>query len=278
MAYNTIEISEYSGEPVELYTFTRNTTEWRYTSYSENVTFEGKEYLTGQLERSSYSSTSDLKKSYLKVVMSRKLDFLNQFIATSPTDVITLEIKETHIGDVDEEVITTWKGNVINVKFFEDFAEVRIEPLFNSLKRAGLRRVYQINCPHVLYGNECKIAKNSFAITAALDSVSGNLITSSAFIQSGDAVNDPTWYVGGFVEYTHDGVTDRRFITNHDNGAGTLTLNLSFVGLNTGDTVTVYAGCNHTPATCNSKFNNILNYGGFPHIPNKNPMDGTPVF
>jgi uncharacterized phage protein (TIGR02218 family) len=34
-----------------------------------------------------------------------------------------------------------------------------------------------------------------------------------------------------------------------------------------GDTVTLYAGCDRTMATCNSKFNNLANFGGQPFIP-----------
>ena len=34
-----------------------------------------------------------------------------------------------------------------------------------------------------------------------------------------------------------------------------------------GDTFTVYYGCDHTPGTCQSKFNNLANFRGFPYIP-----------
>jgi uncharacterized phage protein (TIGR02218 family) len=35
----------------------------------------------------------------------------------------------------------------------------------------------------------------------------------------------------------------------------------------TGDTFTVYQGCDHTPGTCSSKFNNLPNFRGFPYVP-----------
>jgi uncharacterized phage protein (TIGR02218 family) len=34
-----------------------------------------------------------------------------------------------------------------------------------------------------------------------------------------------------------------------------------------GDTFTVYYGCDHTPGTCQSKFNNLVNFRGFPYVP-----------
>jgi hypothetical protein len=35
----------------------------------------------------------------------------------------------------------------------------------------------------------------------------------------------------------------------------------------TGDGFTVYYGCDHTPGTCQSKFNNLANFRGFPSVP-----------
>jgi hypothetical protein len=34
-----------------------------------------------------------------------------------------------------------------------------------------------------------------------------------------------------------------------------------------GDTFTIYYGCDHTPGTCQSKFNNLANFRGFPYVP-----------
>lgn len=38
-----------------------------------------------------------------------------------------------------------------------------------------------------------------------------------------------------------------------------------------GDGCTARAGCRHTTDDCTTKFSNIANFGGFPHIPNRNP-------
>jgi len=34
-----------------------------------------------------------------------------------------------------------------------------------------------------------------------------------------------------------------------------------------GDTFNVAFGCDHTQATCQSKFNNLINFRGFPYVP-----------
>ena len=42
-----------------------------------------------------------------------------------------------------------------------------------------------------------------------------------------------------------------------------------------GDDVIAYAGCDKLNSTCHTKFNNIVNFGGFPFIPSDNPFTGT---
>lgn len=42
-----------------------------------------------------------------------------------------------------------------------------------------------------------------------------------------------------------------------------------------GTKLSLYAGCDKLNTTCNQKFSNILNFGGFPFIPNDNPFTGT---
>ena len=275
MAFDTIESSEFF-QPVELYQFKRGIFTWNYTSADTDIVFETVNYESVQIRRGNITSTQDLGKTGLKLTLSRRVAFVTQFISTSPTDVITLTVTRIHFGQPDKAI--TWRGRVVNVKFVENEAQVTCQPIFNSLRRPGLRRVYQINCPHVLYGPECTVAKASFSTLATLTGVSGNVLTSPSFVITTPTFN-VDWFIGGFVEFNNSGLFDKRFITDHNNTTGAITLNLPFgTELAVGAQVTAFPGCRHTTTVCSGKFNNIANYGGFPFIPQKNPMDGTPVF
>lgn len=276
MPFNDIEISTYSNEPIELYKFSRGAFNWLYTSSDSDITFEGNVYFAASISRDRIESTQDLGKTDLKIKASRRLSFISQFISEVPTDVIQVTITRVHAGDTGSAI--TWRGRLSNVEFINNEAVLTCIPLLNSIKRPGLRRVYQILCPHVLYGNECGAIKSSFGVAAVLSAVDGISITSSSFIVSINPTFDSNWFVGGYVDFVQSSLTTRRFIVAHDNVSGILTLNLSISGVDVGSTVTAYPGCDHTLATCAGKFSNALNYGGFPNIPSKNPMDGTPVF
>ena len=275
MSFDSIEVSEYF-EPIELYQFTRGTANWRFTSADEDITFQTNLFEAVPISRSRIVSTQEINKSTLKISMSRRNAFVQQFVASSPSDVITLTVYRVHGADFEPSV--TFIGRVSNVDFKENGAEVVVSSNQSMLKRPGLRRAFQTTCPHVLYGEQCKANRALFKTTATLFAASGLTLTSADFIISVNPTFDATWFVGGYVDFVLDGLTNRRFITAHDNVAGTITLNLSFVGITSGDTVAAFAGCDRTPETCVGKFANIDNYGGFPFIPKKNPMDGTPIF
>ncbi len=275
MTFDTTESSEFF-QPFEVYDFTRGVFNWRFTSADADVSFNGNPYEAIPIKRSRIESTQDLGKTTVKLTMIRTASFVQQFIESPPTDIITIAITRVHVSDGTS--VVTFKGRVINVKFSENTAEVTCQPLQTTLRRPGLRKLYQTNCPHVLYGPECGVLIGSFQVNATIDSFTGLTITSTSFIISINPTFDATHFIGGFVSFNQSGLVTKRFITDHDNGTGTLTLNLPISGLSVGAAVTAVAGCDHVVATCAGKFDIVVNYGGFPFIPTKNPMDGTSVF
>lgn len=269
MTYDARERSAFDGYPIELYTFTRGVNLWRYAANDEDKIITGFTFAGAQIERSKIEQNQDMARVPLTLRMDKTILFLNQFRGSPPTDIVQLTLQRYHEGD--GELTTPWVGRVVNVKFMEREAEVRCEPVYTSLRRPTLRRLYQTNCPHVLYSTACGVALAAFRFNTTLTAISGKVITSAAFATKPDG-----YFSGGFVEWGVGGVIERRFITDHV--GQNLTLNLPFLGIPFGAAVSAYPGCDHTLATCASKFANELNYGGQPFYPKKNPMNGTPIY
>lgn len=270
MTYSVYEISEYSGHPIELYEFKYGAKAFRYTSFDQDVLYNGQIYSATTIKRSGIDSSQEFAKATLTFNMPRDELFPQQFISTAPANIIQVTIQRFHNGDTSG--VVTWKGRVNNVSFEENEATIDCSSVISTLKRPGLRRTYQKQCPHILYGTSCGLSRSVFSTFATIATITGNVITSSVFSLQTDG-----YYTGGMVEYNDpDGVVLTRFITDHV--GTTLTLNIVPTGMSIGDTVTAAAGCDHTPTTCKTKFSNLDNYGGWPYIPQKNPMDGTPIF
>lgn len=272
MAYSTFEKSAYNGAPIELYEFSRAATVyWRYTSADTDQTYFGSTYDSISIKRNSFEVSQTVEAVSLSITIPITAAFPQLYIASPPSEPVAFTLRRFH--DQDTEVVSIWIGRVTNVEFKEETVEVLCESVYTSLRRPTLRRLYQRSCPHVLYNQvdgSCTLDKNNFKVSALLTAVSGLNLSSAAF-----SVGDG-YFTGGFVEVVSGGVTNRRFITNHV--GDTITVNLQLLGAAAGVTISAYPGCKHNLTDCNTKFNNILNYGGTPWIPIKNPMGGTRVF
>lgn len=267
MTYNSQERSYQGGAPVELYLFARGLQVWRYTSTDSDITFDGNSWESAVIQRSNIETTPEQSRNALTITCPRDLPIADLFRVAPPSDVISLTVYRYHRGDGDSAVI--WMGRVLNVQWQGAEARMSCEPVSLSFGRTGLRRLYQTACPHVLYGTACGVDKAGQAHEAEVTAISGAELTVDSLLSKP--------YAGGFVELeAGSGNLERRFIRSFSGLV--LTLAQPFQGIEVGDTVTVYPGCDHTMATCNDEYSNLANYGGMPFIPRKNPFDGTPVY
>jgi len=122
------------------------------------------------------------------------------------------------------------------------------------------RNIYQPTCLHTLYDSGCTLAKASFGTSGMVGAGS----TASMINWSGAGAN----FQQGSITFTSGvnvGVTAN---VNAVAGGSSLTLGSPLQSAPApGDTFTVYYGCDHTPGTCQSKFNNLANFRGFPYVP-----------
>ena len=187
------------------------------------------------------------------------------FLQGNIEDVTTVTIFRGHIGDNDFQ--SYWKGRVIGCETSQNTVTIICESIYTSLRRIGIRARYEYTCRHALYSPQCGVNKDSFDAFGVIDSVSENGL--SVTISEASSQVDG-YYNAGFLIV--NGI--RRFITNHTGEQ--LDLLTSIDATLIGQTATIYAGCDHLRTTCNSKFSNSINFGGFPFIPSKNPFVGSP--
>jgi len=272
MTFEAREQSLTDGQPVELFTFAREYQRWRYTSADrEIVTLDGT-FLPRTLSRSEIETSPERVRSNITITAQRDLEVADLFRVSPPTLAVTCIIQQRHMTDTDAQVVTLWTGRISAVEFNGPAALITLEPINASMKRIGLRRIYQKQCPHVLYGNACKANREVFRIDGVVDSVGG----ASAVVPQA-ALHPAGHFSGGFLEWDIEpGIVERRFIGDHFGAS--LGFSSSSFGLLPGQAVKLYPGCDHKLETCADKFSNAVNYGGFPFFPTKNPFGGDPIF
>lgn len=270
MTFSAVETSEQDGQRVELYLFRRGASAFYYTSADHDVTYASKQYLSRALSRSAIESTAEMGRSKLTIQSPRDFEIADLFRAAAPGDVVTLTLLRLH--EDDGEAVTIWNGRITSARWFASTAEMTGEPVYTSMLRYGLRKAYTRQCPHVLYSGECGVNKTSYAVAGTVSGINGLDLTIS---QASAYANG--YFAGGMIEYQPTtGVFERRFIRSHT--GTTITLPFKVHDLVGGESVTLYPGCDQTTATCESKFNNLLNHGGWPFIPTKNPFGGAPLY
>ncbi len=269
MTYSAHEASVQLGAPVELYEFVQGIQRWHYISGTEELVRLGQTYKPSTIKRDRIKQSTDVFKNGIKLTFPRDHAFASQFLGFAPELVTTVTVLRGHWGDTDSEFIVYWKGRIISAKAADSKIDLECEPVYTSIRRPGLRAKFEYGCRHVLYGRGCGVNREAYKHTGAVLSLAGGL---DAEVAGVDGVFADGWFTGGIIYAPDDSA---RFIVNHVGGV--VTLSRPMASLSTGQTVKLYPGCDHLRTTCDIKFSNLDNFGGFPWIPSRNPFDGSSI-
>jgi uncharacterized phage protein (TIGR02218 family) len=138
-------------------------------------------------------------------------------------------------------------------------AEITVNSDLVLLDVSMPRNLYSPACVHVLYDSGCGLVKNAFGASGTVGAGSTNVVINWSGSSSA--------YAQGAIAFS-SGVNAGKTATVKQATSSALTLAYPLLNAPaTGDAFTVYQGCDHTMATCQSKFNNLGNFRGFPFIP-----------
>ncbi len=121
------------------------------------------------------------------------------------------------------------------------------------------RNLYSPQCVHVLYDSGCGLVKSAYGATGAV----GTGSTSSTIVWSGATQN----FAQGTILFS-SGQNAGVSANIKSVGAGLLILSAALPNVPIeGDSFAAYQGCAHTKAACQTQFNNVAHFRGFPFIP-----------
>lgn len=273
MSFYSRETSVQDGQPIALYEFKWGNTFWRYTSADRDVVRPEGTYTAAAVKDSGMTQGGSAQNDFT-VNAPTSLPIVDLFRSTPPSETIWLTVRRIHKDDVEAWIY--WVGTVGNVKRV-NVAEAAIicRSLLASFKRTGLRLCWTRSCPHFLYDSSCRVNPETHRRDAEVTSVSDGFLT----VDFTGADPAQGHFDGGFVAWVAnvDGTLERRGI-ERSLSPTKFKLFGSVDRLAPGLSVRLYPGCDLTATTCDSKFNNLSNFGGFEQMSGKSPFDGTPVF
>ena len=274
MSFSTYEESVELGEPTTLYLFRFGSDPlafFAYCSHTEEITVgsgpTAVTYSPLPIIHDDIVASGNADRADLTVTVPMSSEIAELFRFYPPGQVVALTIRQGHLNDPDTAYPAVWVGRALGAARGESIAEITCQSIGTSLKRAGLPRHYQIGCPHMLYGDDCKASKPAVQVISTVAGVSAASVTLPA---GWNGALDPQKFVAGMVSWAGLYGVDARTILRVTGNV--LSLTGPTGGLTLGGPITVLPGCNHQTTDCETLHANILNYGGQPYIPSDNPL------
>lgn len=279
MAYATVERSRTDefGRPQEFFEFQTGTTFHRFTSEPIDTIFQTNTYSAVAITRSNIRETGELDAGGVTVSVDKDNVLGSLLTSIDVYQPVTLTIYRKHITDLDDTTfIIIFLGQIKTVKRRGPEIEIECISVQGLLSRNIPRQSANITCMHMLYDNQCGILKtaerNNRAVTIIDDPTTKTIypqITVPTADADGTFPGGGNFYGLGIVEFNGF----ETWIVRHIPG-GVLDLLIPLPGLTDTDNVDLLPGCDRISSTCDQKFSNFENFGGFPQFPVKSPYNG----
>jgi uncharacterized phage protein (TIGR02218 family) len=274
VTYDDKEKSEYGGRPVELYRFTWGTNLLTLTNADTDIVVGVETFATGwPLKRTEPELTQETQHSQLKIFTSMNMPIAALFHGKSPYDPIWVTVLRKHYDLAETSGV--WQGKIRGVVFktTKGDAEITCDPVDKAIGKAGFRQTCGPQCNKRLYGIRCGASEASFTVYGTVSAVdsTGYVVTvpgfnskSNGYFTLGELYVQELSAMVQIVGHTGNDVTLKRPIN----------------GLEAGMSARGVAGCDHVwvksngnPGDCRAKFNNAINFLGWPFVPTKNPYE-----
>ncbi len=241
----------------------------RYTSWDQDLVYGGNTFKTFRIERSKIRTVVGVEVDTLDVsVYADQSDLLNgapwfNAVQRGALDSALLKLERVFMptpGDTSLGAVSLFTGRVSDTQVSRTEANLTIKSELELLNTQLPRNLYQAGCLHTLFDNGCQLNKASYAVAGT--------IVSADTVNLATTLNLATdYFTLGVVKFTsgvNNGVT--RSVRYHSGGGFVFALPLVTAPA-AGDTFIAWPGCDKTKTTCSSKFNNVINFRGFPYVP-----------
>ena len=246
------------------------------TSADHDLTWNGVTYSSGAplIERSAISQKTGLQVSSVKMMVYPKatdtiggLAWL-QSLRRGYFDGASVQIDRAFApawGQPLTGIITMLSGRVADAKFGRSKAEIDVNSWTELLSNQMPRRYYQSGCNNVLGDAFCGVDVTAYAEAGTVTEV----LSASAFVTTLPAPTN--WFAYGYITMTSGACdTETRPIISSFLVPPSCTVQLQVplsTPPNVGDVFVAFPGCDKTMGTCQTKFNNLSRFAGYPFIP-----------
>jgi uncharacterized phage protein (TIGR02218 family) len=262
------------------YHFTQNhgngtVSEWRYTSFDEDLAYASQTWDSHQINHGEItdSVSGDNPETTISTVYSAS-NPLSQFPRLQFQAGINVAIYQGfYSSGTATSVSLIFTGRIINVSMNGALVNASCAGLFDFNNRRFPRHTIGPKCPFSVFEpNTCRVDKGPYQKIGTLTlGATPNQCTVTAASLAGVPVN---WFAGGLLTTGTGANVEQRTILASSAPSGndvTLSLGWPLILASNGQSTTLLPGCNGLiDGDCLTKYDNIINHGGHPHVPGRN--------
>lgn len=259
----------------------RDGAEYFFTDHVENLVVDGDTYIASTgMTASAVTTSEDLSVDNLEVGGAiSSASFTENDILAGKWDYAAIQIFQVDYNNVANGKIIQRTGTLGQISLGRVAYKTELRGMLQPYAQA-FGRLVSPGCDTDLGSARCTKSLVAFTHLGVVDS-SANRYTFVDAALAGFAPGGGTlaYFVGGTATFTsglNNGVI--REIRTYVSATGTFTLFESFpFTIAVGDAVTVVAGCDKNLSTCRDKFNNVINFQGFPTVPGRDSLFAGPL-
>lgn len=238
-----------------------------FTDSDKDLLVDGLNYVPAPgLASVRYTATSNVEISNQEIGAAM-VDVPEEDLIGGVFDSATIEASWCSWFDPSLGKVLVFSGTLGEVSWDERGFMADIVSYVKALER-NIGWTYTSSCRHELFGSvvpgrlgACTLSASAFTFTGTITSVQTNKWKFTTNLTQADG-----YFSSGQLTFT-SGNNSGLSVTAKKQTGGLIELFIpTAFTTQVGDTFTIMAGCDKTPATCQSKFNNVANFGGFPHI------------
>lgn len=256
-----------------------DTTVMGFTDHDNDLEFDSLTFKASTgINASTLQQSTDLNVDDMETIGAISSDSVTeQDIRLGKYDNAEVEVYLVDYTNVAKRM-TLFKGNLGNVVRSRTQFRAEVRSLAHSLNQTQ-GRVYQKTCSVDLFSPKCGILESAPNMKITPVAVASVLSSRVVVITNATLIARPTnWFTGGKLLWlTGNNAGKEVEVKSHllQDGDTEAWLDLweamPFT-IQAGDTFTIWAGCDKSAATCQSKFGNIINFRGFPRQPGQDAI------
>ena len=246
----------------------------RFTDHNRALLFEGNTYRpTGGASPSARQRKADVAQDNMEI------------IGVIDSEVITENdlAAGRYTGATIRELVVDWRFpscGAISETLYE-IASITFDGTQWNASIAGLTHrlrqlvggAYSRLCRHDLGNAVCRVDLGALEVSGEVDAVTLDKVSFETDLTEANA-----YFEYGTLTWTsglNDGIVSE--VKTYLNASGVVELALETpYAIQVGDTFTAVPGCDKNVSTCRDKFDNVVNFGGFPQIPGTDRLYATP--